>query len=71
MDFRNFVLDPLQGAQIDHHIDERVEVGDGLAIAQFRALDTEGFGLRIDSLRSLTLVIDLLVDFALSVDLMP
>ncbi len=44
------LADALEGAQVDQDVDERVQVGDGRAVAQPGALDT-GFGcLRVDPL---------------------
>jgi hypothetical protein len=58
-----------QGVQVDQDVDEGVEVGDGLAIAQPGALDAEFLGLGIDALGSRALVVDFLVDVAVTIDL--
>jgi hypothetical protein len=39
LDFCNFLLDTLESAPVDQDIDAGVDVGDGLTLAQFGALD--------------------------------
>ena len=64
----------MQSAQVDQHVDERVLVRDGLAIAQPRPLDAQRLGLGVDALgggaRAGAAFVDLLVDRALAVDRM-
>jgi len=42
------LADALQTAQVNQDVDQVIEVGDSLAIAQFRALDAQFDSLRID-----------------------
>ncbi len=55
---------PVQGAQVDQNVDERVLVSDGLAVAQPGPFDAEGHSLGVDALGGSTLIVDALVDFA-------
>jgi hypothetical protein len=43
------VADALEAAQVDQEVDQGVQVGDGLAIAQPGSLDAEGDGLGVDT----------------------
>ncbi len=58
----------MQEAEIDEQIDKRVLVGNGGAVAQMRTLDTEGGGLRINSLNGRALFVDVLVRLAVAVE---
>jgi hypothetical protein len=60
---------PMQGAQVDNHVDQGVLVGDGVGVAQVRRLDAEGKGLAVDSFSCAALVVELLVGDTLSVQL--
>jgi hypothetical protein len=43
------VADALKQAQIDQDIDQRVQVGNGFAVADVRTLDAQGFCLAVDA----------------------
>jgi len=60
---------PLQGAQVDQHVDERVLVGDGLAVAQLGARDTQRDGLGVDALGGGALLVDVLIDVTVTVEI--
>jgi hypothetical protein len=59
----------VQGPQVDQDVDEGVEVGDSLAVAQPGPLDAEFLGLRVDTLGGSALPLDGPVDVAIAVDL--
>ena len=62
------VSEAVQEAEIDEQINERVLVGNGLAIAKNRTLDAESFGLRVDALDGGALVVDEFVSVAGTVE---
>ena len=64
------LAETLKRSQIDQNINEGVDVGDGLAIAEFRAFDAERNGLAVDALRCRALAVDFLIRIALSIQLM-
>jgi len=57
----------LKETQVDQDVDQRVLIGDGLTVAQMRALNAERDGLRVDPLDRGALAIDLLVEFTVAV----
>ena len=63
------LADPLESVQIDQDVGQRVVIGDGHAIAQLGTLDAQGDSLTVDAFGSRTLLVDLLVRFAIAVDL--
>ena len=56
-------------AQIDEGIDQGILISDGLVVAEFRAFDAQGLGLRIDAFSSGSLFENLLVLVRLTVKL--
>lgn len=58
----------LKEAKVDQGIGQCVEVGDGIAIAKVRALNAEIDSLAIDAFGSRALVVNLFVDWALSIE---
>ena len=56
-----FAAEALQEAQVDQDVDQGVEVSDGGAVADVRALDAEGDGLAVDAFDGGALVVDVLV----------
>jgi hypothetical protein len=56
--FSRWLAEPLQGAQVDQYVDQRIEVGDGSSIAEFGTLDTQFDGLTVDPLGGGTLLVD-------------
>ena len=61
--------DTLEGPEIDHDVDERIVIDNGLPIAQFGALDPQVDGLRIDPFRGGALSIHVFVRGTLPVKL--
>ena len=59
----------MKRAQIDEGVDQSILIGDGFLIAEFRAFDSQSFGLRIDAFSSGSLFEDLLVLVRLAVKL--
>lgn len=55
--------------QVYQHIDQGIVIGDGSAIAQLGAFNTQGYGLAVDALGSGALFVDPLVDLAVAVEL--
>jgi hypothetical protein len=61
--FRMYALtNALKQAEIDQRVDEGVEIGDGIAIADMRAFNAEGDCLAIDAFRCRALVVGFLVE---------
>ena len=58
----------LQKTEIDQRIDQGVDVGDGVAIAEHRAFNAKGNCLTIDSFGGGALVVNFFVDLALPVE---
>lgn len=56
-------------AQVDEQVDQRVGIGNGSLVAQFRPLNAKVDGLTEDSLRRRALPIDLLIFIAFAVEL--
>jgi len=54
-------------AQVDERVDQGVAVGDGLTIAQMRALDAKGYGLAVDAFGGRALAIGVFVSRTLSI----
>ena len=63
------LADPLEGVQINQDVSQGVLVGDGVAVAQLRALDPEFHRLAVDAFGGSALLVDLFVGFAFSVKL--
>jgi hypothetical protein len=61
--------DTLQCAEIDQHIDQRVEVGDRGSITQSGTLDAQSRSLSIDSFRGRALFVERFVGLAVAVEL--
>jgi hypothetical protein len=61
--------DTVECAQVDQDVDECVLVGDGQSIAQFRALNAQGDGLRVEAFGSGALAVNLFVQAAVVVEL--
>lgn len=61
------VANALEQAQIDQDVDESIEIGDGLAIADMRALDPQGFGLAVDTLGGGALFVNVFVALAVAI----
>ncbi len=59
---------PLQEAQVDQDVDERVLIGDGGAIAQMWAFDAQGPGLGVDALHGGALAVEIFVWVAVAVE---
>ena len=62
------VVEALEEAEVDQDVDEGVEIGDGSAVADVRALDAESNGLGVDAFDSRALVEDMLVGVAAAVE---
>ena len=58
----------LEEAQIDEDVGEGVEVGDGASVADVRVLNAESDGLGVDALDGGALVVDALVEVAVTVE---
>ncbi len=61
---------PLQGAQVDQRIGQGIEVGDGLAVAEFRAFDAQLDSLAVDALVGGALLVDFLILRAVAIQRM-
>src|SRR5438445_4972893 len=58
----------LQRLDIDDEVGERSEVADGGAVAHLRALDAQGFGLRVDALGRGALAIEVFVGCGVAIE---
>ncbi len=65
------LADALEGMQVYQHVDQGIVIGDGCAVAQLGTLDTQNHGLTIESLTGGALLVDVLVDGAVTVELIP
>ena len=62
------MADALETAQVDEEVDEGVEVGDGVTVANMGTFDAEGDGLAIDAFDRGALSVDILVSLAVAVE---
>jgi hypothetical protein len=60
----------VQSTEGDQHVDARVLIGDGVAVAQLGPLDTQLDSLGVDALGGGALLVDLLLDRTFAVELM-
>ena len=67
--FGFFLSHSVQGTEIDQNIDEGVLIGDGPTIAQSGALNTQFFGLGVDTFSGSALLVDCLEEGTIAVDL--
>ena len=61
--------DALKCPEIDDDIDERILIGNGLAVAEVRTLNAQIDGLRVDAFGGGSLLVDLLILRALTIQL--
>jgi len=69
LSFGYFLSHSVQGTEIDQNIDEGVLIGDGPTIAQSGALNTQCFGLGVDTLGGSALLVDFLEEGTIAVEL--
>jgi len=69
LSFGFFLSHSVQSTEIDQNIDEGVLIGDGPTIAQSGALNTQFFGLGVDTFSGSALLVDFLEEGTIAVDL--
>lgn len=62
-------MDAVESAEVNQHINQSIEIGDGLLVTEFRAFDAELFSLGIDAFTGGTLVVKGFVIITLTVEL--
>ncbi len=58
----------LKGTHIDNHIDQRIQIGNGAAIAHFGILNAERLGLAVDALTRSALRVDRVIEQSIAVE---
>lgn len=59
---------PLQGTQVDEHVNQGIAIGDSRLIADFGSFDAQGFGLTVDPFADGALAVNLFVSSAVAVE---